>query len=624
MHANRFVGVLTAYLAAGQVFVSIGQGASATSVDPPAFGVQRIDLTVRGIAPGIPFELLSSSSLAGTNWFAEAVGFGAANQDKTTVCVNPGERTNALFFRARTWTATGNQAFVTLADTNPPLTAIVNGKLVTLQPLAHNLVAINLPVTSLNFGYGMDDGGPTNIPTLSPQQVTSFAGLTAALSSLTNFCASQNPIARLDLHSLPTLTDIECFQCRNLAWVNVTNCPSLKRACFEQCAIEGTLNFTGDTNLTDIRGAENQYTNIIFGGAGRKIWHFCVRDNPQLQQVKLTNFYALQEWLMWNSSQTGAITRTTLPSTNLTTVEIWGNQFDYADFSKERKLTLISASENYFTNVLITGSTALTDVNFENNLLGTKALDHILTNISAITGHGGVLRLRSNPGYPSATGYAAAVALSTRTDPTKRWIVYVDYPPIPTNAVIGGDGTPGGTNSITFVTLGRAGSTSLSMHLAVSGSATVTWHWANGTTTTGAGDVVTSFKDKALVYHTNYVTVSPASAVTEFGKPNNFPDQEVWAISGISRWPNLARLYLSGDSLKTLSLAGCSPAISQIFLDGNPVSADTVDRWLIDLDAATGSTQVVGGQFSFPGLRTSASDAAVDRLTQKGWSLNPQ
>jgi hypothetical protein len=113
------------------------------------------------------------------------------------------------------------------------------------------------PIYSLNLGYGADDYAPGSppseieMPRLGGQNAVAVAGLTP---ELTNFCASQNPLSSLHLAGLPNLTDFECYQCTNLTQVDVRRCPNLRRACLEQCAIEGVLDFSGDTTLCDIRG----------------------------------------------------------------------------------------------------------------------------------------------------------------------------------------------------------------------------------------------------------------------------------------------------------------------------------------------------------------------------------
>src|SRR5206468_1754009 len=97
----------------------------------------------------------------------------------------------------------------------------------------------------------------------------------------------------------------------NLTSGKIAGCPLLHRVCFEACdtatnhGLPGTLDMTGCTNLADVRGAQNKFTNFIFGGAGPKIFHFCIRDNhndlgvPTLPNIDFSSLPSLKELWIW-------------------------------------------------------------------------------------------------------------------------------------------------------------------------------------------------------------------------------------------------------------------------------------------------------------------------------------
>jgi hypothetical protein len=371
------------------------------------------ELSIHATVPGRAYELLSASDLAGP-WWSQGFLAGDTNQFATNIVAASDQQ----FFQVRCFPRSG-QLLVTMAG-ETSLTAYVNGELNVFAALFGSSVLLDGPIYSLDVGYDAEDDGPSGLPLLAPQDVLSISGFGPALTEFTNLCASYNPLTRLDLSDLPALQDVECYECPQLASVQITNCPSLLRACFEQCALEGILDFTGDTNLADIRAAGNLYTNVVFGGAGPNIWHLCLRDNPQLAtDIAITNFPLLQELFLWNANQHGVV----LPaSTQLQMVQVEQNAYTCADLSNQTNLVYLLIQQNSLTNLLLSGCPSLGHVEAQQNLLPGDALDNILSNLDAAGLTNGYLDLSANAGLPSSGGLSAATNLLQ-----KGWTVLLDW-----------------------------------------------------------------------------------------------------------------------------------------------------------------------------------------------------
>jgi hypothetical protein len=239
-------------------------------------------------------------------------------------------------------------------------------------------------LTGLNIGFDGSDGGEfTSLPFLAPQNVGAVY-FPFPLTSLQYWASSYAPIANtLDFTGFTSLQSVECFDCTSLQHVAVAHLPSLRRACFESCRLQ-ELDLTGDPNLEDLRAALNAYTNIVIGGGtGPHIWHWCVRDNPQLtQQFQeiMTNFYGLQEFLAWNANQRGALT---FVSSIVTNVEAHDNAYTSADFAGQGYLRQCLLADNNLTNLVLTGCTALQTFDVSRNNLG-GALTFVSTNLASL------------------------------------------------------------------------------------------------------------------------------------------------------------------------------------------------------------------------------------------------
>ena len=277
-------------------------------------------------------------------------------------------------------------------------------------------------VKAINLGFdGADEGWTDQIPAWPPQSVSAvnFAG---PLTNLQIWASSYNPLTALDFTGCAALQCIDCFGCTKLARVVVTNLPSLRRVCVENCSLP-ELDLSGDVNLEELRAANNLFTNIgLGGGVGPKVWHWCTRDNLLSQQLVdcMTNLYALSVFYDWNDNQAGLLR---LVSTNLTQVAAYSNRYACADLSGQSKLWLCQVFSNNLTNLVLDGCTGLQEVYASHNQLPAAVLDRLLgqldTNAPALS----YADLSINAEPPTSEGYEHYSNLKRRGV-----TIYVDGP----------------------------------------------------------------------------------------------------------------------------------------------------------------------------------------------------
>ena len=272
-------------------------------------------------------------------------------------------------------------------------------------------------LTKINLGFDGSDDGWTNIyfGTNWPPQNVRAVYFPHPLTNLQYFTASYNPITNtLDFTGFTGLQNVECWHCSTLQHVAVSGLPSLRRVSFEACNLQ-ELDLSNNPNLEDVRGALNAYTSVTLGGGtGPKVWHWCFRDNPQITQdfaQVLTNFYSLQEPWFWNANQSGALK---FVSTNLTDVEVFINQYTYADFTGQSNMFECWVFNNVLTNLILTGCTALQTFDAHANKLPSAVLDSLLTQLDNWNPALSFVDLTQNAQYPSYAGYAHYSSLTNR------------------------------------------------------------------------------------------------------------------------------------------------------------------------------------------------------------------
>jgi hypothetical protein len=269
-------------------------------------------------------------------------------------------------------------------------------------------------LTNFNIGYDASDSGDTNNYTMRPTQKVRSVYFLQPLTNLQYWASSYDSITNtMDFRGFTQLRDAELWHCTNLQHVIITNLPFLRRACVEACTLR-ELDISGLPNFEEIRGALNQYSNIVCGGGtGPLVWHFCVRDNPQITQdfqTILTNFYSLREPWFWNCNQSGALK---FVSTNLTDVEVFNNHYYSADFTGQSNMVELQIMGNVLTNLVIAGCTALQDFEANDNQLPTPVIDTLLTFLDTSCSNINYINLGNNS-PPSGVGYAHYVSLTNQ------------------------------------------------------------------------------------------------------------------------------------------------------------------------------------------------------------------
>jgi hypothetical protein len=425
-------------------------------------GTQQVaNLYLMNTVGGKVYEIISSANPSSpmSNWVSEGLWIAPGTNTPTPVPV--WNRTNALCFRGKVWdgtfahgVATNGQIYLLCQDTNA-IQGVVNGFTNTITPIYSNWAVLQPPVWTANFGFSGDDLGPTNLFSMFTQQ--NLHAVLGFSRSISNFALAFNPISQISVASWPKLTYLEMWHATNLVAVNVTNCSQLYRVCFESIeppatnGIRDVIDFTGCTNLADVRAACNNVTNIILGpNGGSNIWHFCTRDvrnrdsNPVIQGIPFKSLPSLRQLWVWrDNSYADNIVLTATNSPKLESVEAYGNFFQSARFDNQTNLTEVLLDSNSLTNLIVSGCTKLLTLYAQNNYLPSTAIDTVLTGLDQAGASNGAvyLRLGAN-GAPSTTGLQAGTNLTSRG-----W--HVEYnDPHTTTPQITGIGIVPGSNQV--------------------------------------------------------------------------------------------------------------------------------------------------------------------------------
>jgi len=443
-----------------------GTGAKGLTPSPQPFGTNlclllaqptnlETVLTISNTVSGSPYEVITSPFMTNvlSNWVSAGIWIGGPG-NTTPVPVALG--TNAAhYFDARLWSLgrfpnsvlTNGQILLVLSDTNG-IQARINGVSTNVTPFYANLALIDPPIYSLNLGYDASLSGPSNSTTYAVWPEQHIMGMVGYSSALTNLCLSYNPLMNLDVHGFPALQDLECWHCTNLSLINLTNCPSLTRACLEACHINGLLDLTGDTNFQEIRAAFNNFTNIDFGGAGPLVWHLCAHDNPFWTNIDFSQFPKLKQFWFWRANQSGSLA---LNSTDLASVQVYQNNFTSADFHGQLNLTNLEIDyDGNLTNLNVSGCPILTNgLTATYDALPTARLDSVLASLDATGASNGFVALYgTNNATLSVVGLTAMLHLTN-----KNWYVGWNPAPAGTPVISGVTNLPGSNSaSITWVT----------------------------------------------------------------------------------------------------------------------------------------------------------------------------
>lgn len=359
--------------------------------------------TIHNTVSNSVYELISCTNVAApmnpTNWISEFVAL--ADSTNLAAYVPIGGKKDYNFFRAHLWTdfvygvPTNGQIFIQSLTND--IYPVINGVTNHLTPFASNWFVLNPKPTNLyalNLGYAMEDGGITNsiINTNPPQQVIRFAGFS---KTLTNVCLSSNLLTTLNISGWPALQDVQAWHNTNMLTVYVTNCPQLRRTCFEalqgvnSVGITNALDFSGCPHIAEIRAADNRFPNVIVtNGAGPEVWHLCFHDNTVNQlptNFNFTVYPSLRELWAWNDHFTGPLTIQNANSTNLQSVQMFANDFKSADFTGQTNLFEIIMYYNFnLTNVNVTGCSKLRYIDVRSDALTSGAMDSVLSTLDAL------------------------------------------------------------------------------------------------------------------------------------------------------------------------------------------------------------------------------------------------
>jgi len=256
-------------------------------------------------------------------------------------------------------------------------------------------------LVGINLGYDAADDGYGGFTMVSNQYVTQIENLSAAGSNLKYICASHNPIAHLDLRGLTGLKFVELLECRNLTNLQLGDHPLLERLCVEDNNLL-TLNLSGCPALADLRAASNLYTTIYWGSAGPRLWHICVRTNPQLNTSvnDLTLFPYLTELLNWSANQKGALV---CHSALMKSIESNDNLYTSADISGCIILKKLELSGSKLASLNLGSANSLVDVKLKDCGLTRLQTDYVLNTLDRAGLSGGYLELMGNT-VPSQDG----------------------------------------------------------------------------------------------------------------------------------------------------------------------------------------------------------------------------
>ena len=532
-------------------------------------------------------------------------------------------------------------------------------------------------LTRINIGYDEGDGGDPAIEHVVDQHISGVTGLAVVAPTLKQWCSSYNNIDTLSFVDFVELDTIECYSSAGLNHVTLTNVPKLARACFESCSLND-LDVSDVPVLADLRATGNGLSSITYGTTGAHQWHVCTMNAFTNQHVynDMTQWPLLRDFWIRGCNQTGALV---VPSSR-EYLSMWGsgNHYTSADFTGSMTngttTSSIDLSGNELTSITITGCVSLTALNLSDNHLNSAAVDGVLSTLNSLGRSGGTVDVSGNA-TPGPSGLSAAAALIG-----KSWTVTRDYTDMATpifNPIAGEYGvtqiveilcaTDGATiyyttdestpdedsdvyttaltvsatmtikaiavsaghelsnvgsatyaialpSRIDFTTLGQT----MDLLLEAPG-ATVTWHWADSTTTTGQS-TSKNFGSEATRNH--YVTIDPPTALTTFGNLGNNAAR-LSTVSGLGGFPHLHILYfyLHGD-LTTINIDGCTE-LNQLHLAWSSLTSAVYDALIIALAAQGISYSNTWGYGAFYKPPCSATPASADAravLLGLGWT----
>ena len=374
--------------------------------------------------------------------------------------------------------------------------------------------------------------------------------------------------------------------------------------------LEGALYGGTDPYASWRVGAQGVTRLYLDPSARLSVTNVFMANNLALSSVDLGNLYSVQELWIKGCNQSGELAPV---STNLLDVWAENQYFTSADFTGRELLTNCIVYNDRLTNLVIAGCSKLILLDAHDNRLGDGVINDILCflDISAL----GLKYLDlSGP----ENGVASGAGLTSYSNLTNRAQVHVNFEDTSTPAA----------NSIVFVTVAP-----ITMEVTVTPDVeSILWHSYRGGSSTN-----TFFEVPNTGRQTNWVTVTPASALTGFGELNNLGkftpySAGVETINNLAAFPNLATLGLWGVGLQHMDLTDCH-SLTLVRVAGNPQSQATTDSWLSQLAAAS---PPAGGDFRYNDSGPNCWAAvhsitnsivigseAYHTLTNASWTFNP-
>lgn len=292
----------------------------------------------------------------------------------------------------------------------------------------HNLLKVTpwSALVGINAGYDAADGGYGDFDLVASQNIHGISNLSLAGGGLQYLCASYSPLAEIDLTGLGSLRFLEMVLCHNLNSVKFGNHPVLERICLEDCNLK-SLDISGCPSLEDLRASSNSYSSINWGTTGSRLWHLCVRSNPQMVSniPGCTQFPRLRELLIWNDNQAGPLV---CHNTLVEKIEAYDNHYTSADLSGCTSLKELELSGSQLSSVNLAQNRNLLDARFKDCGLVETLVDYILKTLDENGMNGGILDLSENAA-PSTDGLVNYNNLISKgwtvniTDPNQKILV---------------------------------------------------------------------------------------------------------------------------------------------------------------------------------------------------------
>jgi len=435
---------------------------------------------------------------------------------------------------------------------------------------------------TINIGYDGADGGSDTIDLLEQQNITSIVGLDSVSDSLGVFCASHNPLTSISFNGFSQLNTVEMYQCQSVTSVNLTGTTALSRLCLEDCNIAGTLDVSSCTAMADFRGALNDYDSVAIGGTRPTVWHWCMRDNPQItRNMDATVFPNLEELYILNCAQ-GGVLHVNSPSMHYLYGET--NSYTYANLpgcfiGAPDSLTLHG---NDLTGANIDGNTGLTYITLRDNNITRDSVTAILVEINSWGTSSGFLSIQNNA-VPLIAGRSAVTSLRSRG-----WTVQYDSVITDPTLTVTDDGN-GSTSPAGAVAVDSARA------MAISATADGGYNFVNWTVTAGSA----TFGNANLA--TTTVTINASATIRANFDTDTFTlSISVVGTGTVDTLPRGKEGMFQALELCTLIAVYAPPDTIVTWSGASPAHADTV---ILTMDRNRSVTATFSVQISVSGVR---------------------